>query len=77
MKPLNLRRSESGQAIVEYLLMVMVALSVAATLAFGFRKAFFRMWMQMACEITAPCPHCQAPPEIRGSANKVAPGTCR
>jgi hypothetical protein len=67
----------AGQAVIEYMLMILVALSVAGLLGFGFRKIFFKVWMQMACEVTAPCPHCAAPAPIKAVANRMAAKSCR
>jgi hypothetical protein len=67
----------SGQAVIEYILMVMVALTIVSALSYGMKRVLLHVWMQMACEITAPCPHCQKPPELKATANQVAPGSCR
>lgn len=72
-----IRDSQAGQAVIEYILMIVVALSILSVLAFGFRKVLFRVWMQMACSITAPCPHCSPPQELKNIANRIAPGSCR
>lgn len=57
---------EDGQAIVEYLLMLMVAISIVAILASGVRRIVLGLWQVMACEISAACPHCPPPEEVVG-----------
>ena len=76
--PPNFRRNRrKGQAVVEYMAMILVALAIAGALGFGFRSLFLKVWMVMACEITAPCPGCAAPPELKAIANKISKGACK
>ena len=70
-------KRKSGQAVIEYMLMILIALSIAGALGFGFRKLFFKIWLPMACEVTAPCPHCAAPSELKAVANKISSGACK
>jgi hypothetical protein len=59
------RRKESGQGILEYILMLAVAVSIFSVLANGFKRIVLTMWQQMACEIAAPCPGCAPPESVR------------
>ena len=63
------RRDESGQGLIEYILMLAVAISIFGALANGFKRIILSTWQKMACEVAAPCPGC-APPE--GVDNKLA-----
>jgi hypothetical protein len=47
---------ESGQAIVEYILMVMVALSFVAIIGIAFRKSVVGMWGYYIYETTSAAP---------------------
>ena len=69
-------KGKKGQAVLEYILMALVVLSIASALAFGLRRIAFKVWFQMACRITAPCPHCQPLPDIKAVANKAVNGSC-
>lgn len=64
---------EDGQAIIEYLLMLMVSVSVVAGLATALRKIVLFLWQGMTCDIAAACPGCPVEPEIH---NRLAPA-CR
>lgn len=66
-----------GQAIVEYILMVVVTLSVVAVLSFGLKKVLFRFWMEVTCDISKPCPHCVTSEQIKTAANQVSPNACK
>jgi Flp pilus assembly pilin Flp len=57
----NLFRDEQGQAIVEYILMLAMVISVVAIIATSFRKSIRLIWLQLTKEIAAGCPDC-APP---------------
>lgn len=50
--------SDRGQALVEYLLMILLALSVVGILGFSFRKSIRRLWIFYIREVSAPCPGC-------------------
>jgi hypothetical protein len=62
-------RSESGQAIVEYILILALALSLVSVIAIGLRKSMFSLWKFMATDITAPCPGCKNPNGALGGGN--------
>jgi hypothetical protein len=61
------RNRERGQAILEFLLMLFVALAVMAGVSYAFRKSLRRFWLGIAREVTAPCPDCNPPPEFNQS----------
>ncbi len=69
---------KSGQAIVEYLLILSTAILLAVVIQVGLRKAGNRLWLQMSCEVAAPCPTCRdATPSLKDAEGAMgAPGAC-
>jgi hypothetical protein len=60
------RKGAPGQVLLEYLLMLIVALSVVLLLQSSFRGTIYRLWVQLAKEIAASCPSgCAPPPNVR------------
>jgi len=59
------RARESGQALVEFMLTLLLAISVVTALSFGFRKSLRKFWYTLAREISAPCPKCPPPPGLQ------------
>ena len=51
-----MRQNEEGQAIVEYILMLLLAVSVVTILGFGFRKSVMTLWVSVTRDIAAACP---------------------
>ena len=60
----RLSRDEEGQAVVEYILMILMAVSVVTIIGVGFRKTLFKLWTLFAREISAGCPGCPADPRV-------------
>lgn len=58
-------RDDSGQAIVEYILMVAVVVAIIGVLSVGLRGVLVKVWGKMARDIAAPCAGCQPPPDVR------------
>jgi len=54
----RLAKDEEGQAFVEYMLMILVALGIVTAIAQGFRGSIMKFWRQMAKEVSAACPTC-------------------
>jgi Flp pilus assembly pilin Flp len=73
MERMSKLNNESGQAVVEYILMVLIGLGAVIILSSGLRQIVLNTWQELSCDIVAPCPECQAPATIR---NQIAP-TCR
>lgn len=59
MRKLN----DEGQAVVEYILMLVVTVSVVSIIGLGFRKTLFKLWSTFSREIAAACPGC--PSDLR------------
>ena len=68
------RSDESGQAVVEYILMLLVAIGVVAVMANGFKRIILGLWQEMACDIAAPCPDCAPPGSVK---NRLSSGSCK
>jgi len=62
-------RDQKGQALIEYVLMIFVVISVVGILGYGFREILLSVWQLMSCDITAACPSCPVDPSIK---NKIA-----
>jgi hypothetical protein len=58
-------RNESGQAIVDYVLTLLLLVSIVTIMATGFRRSLFSLWKTVSREVSAPCPGCAADPSIR------------
>lgn len=56
---------QSGQAMVEYILMIVCALGVVAVMASGFRKGMIGIWGFYVRQTSAACPGCPANPNYR------------
>lgn len=61
----DLIREEDGQAVLEYILMLSIAVLVIGSFATGLRKVLVQIWERMAQDIAAPCPGCPPPPGMR------------
>ncbi len=72
-------RSEAGQAILEYILILGIAVSLAVTLHSAVRKNVNRFWLELSCEIAAPCPTCRdSTQSLKAAEIRLGiPGACR
>ena len=57
--------NQSGQAVIEYVLMLLMALSIVSIIGIGFRKSLYRIWQSFAQDISAACPGCPPDPKVR------------
>jgi hypothetical protein len=57
----SLLLDQEGQAIIEYVLMLSLAITFIGLLATGFKQPLQSLWHLFAQEITAPCPACPSP----------------
>jgi Flp pilus assembly pilin Flp len=53
---------DNGQAIVEYALMLSVAVGLVGLIAVGFRSSIIGLWKSFARDITSACPTGCPPP---------------
>jgi hypothetical protein len=51
----------SGQAIIEYVLLLAIILSFAGALKYAVTQNRDKFWKTMVCEVSAPCAGCTAP----------------
>jgi hypothetical protein len=56
-----LLRNSEGQAVLEYVLMLLMAIGVVTSISLGFKKSLFKIWEIFAQEISAACPRDCAP----------------
>jgi Flp pilus assembly pilin Flp len=62
----SLSQNEQGQAVVEYVLMLVIALGVVTSISVGFKKSLLSVWQVFAQEVSAPCPgDCTPNPSVR------------
>ena len=57
--------NSQGQAFGEYILMILVALSLVVVMASGFRKTLVGIWGFYIKQISAACPGCPVNPNYR------------
>ena len=53
-------RGESGQAIVEYILLLSIIMSMTGLMIAGVRSNRDKMWKRVLCEVSAACPDCKS-----------------
>ncbi len=53
-------KDESGQALVEFFLLLLVIVMIVGTMKNGLRWITVKLWQFMARKIAAPCPSCDA-----------------
>lgn len=56
---------EKGQAVIEYILMAVVALSLVSIITTSFRRSLIQIWGFYISEISAACPGCPPNPDYR------------
>jgi len=56
---------ESGQALLEYIFMILVAISTVAIIHSGFRTGLKGLWSFYSSEIIAACPGCPVDAKYR------------
>jgi Flp pilus assembly pilin Flp len=67
-------RNQSGQAVVEYIILLSMAVAIALAMAAGFNGISKKLWQLIACEVSAPCPGCQVDEAVK---NALSPGVCQ
>ena len=65
---------EKAQVIVEYVLMLAMAVTVVGSLGYGLKKILLYLWKQISCDVSAACPHCPATDQVK---NAGFGGSCR
>jgi hypothetical protein len=52
--------NQSGQAIVEYILLLSMIISMTGIMIAGVRSNRDKMWKRILCEVSAACPDCKS-----------------
>jgi Flp pilus assembly pilin Flp len=60
----GLLRDEGGQAVIEYMLALVIAISICTIIGMTFRRTLFAVWRMMGKEIAAGCPGCPIGPDV-------------
>jgi Flp pilus assembly pilin Flp len=60
----NFARDESGQALIEFFMLLLVIVLIVGTMKNGLRQLTAKLWQIMARKIAAPCPACDAGQEF-------------
>lgn len=55
---------ESGQAIIEFMLLLIVIISIVGAMKQGLKSLTVKLWAMFARKIAAPCPACDAGAEF-------------
>ncbi len=61
------RSNQSGQAIIEYVIMLAIVLSVSGVIQFGMTRSRNKLWKKIICEVSAPCPGCASPESAKNT----------
>jgi len=63
---LKLSQNQEGQSLVEYVILLVVALSIVAIIGAGFRRTIFNLWLFYTKKVAPGCSDgCEADPSIR------------
>jgi len=60
-----MKQGPSGQAIVEYILMLVLAMAIVAAVNSSLNGSIRRIWAQMVSDVAAPCAKCPVANPIR------------
>lgn len=60
-------KNQSGQALVEYVLLLSIIVSMTTIMIAGVRSGRDKMWKQILCEVSAACPGCKATESARNA----------
>lgn len=61
----TLTHDQDGQAITEFIVMMAAAVGIALILGGGLQKGAGSVWKSVFCEVSAPCPTCNPPDQVR------------
>jgi hypothetical protein len=63
----NPLKKNSGQAILEYILLLIIMLSLGSILIGGIQKSRDKLWKQMLCDVSRACPKCAIPETVKNA----------
>lgn len=55
------KEHQSGQVLVEYVLLIFLVLMMTSLIGVSLRSTIFKLWKGYTKEIIAPCPGCKPP----------------
>jgi hypothetical protein len=70
-RPLTSPKWSSGQAILEYILLISIILSLGTILIGGIQKSRDKLWKQILCDVSRACPKCAIPEKVKTSFPKA------
>ena len=70
------KSKQSGQAVLEYILLLSVILSISGLLVGSVRNTRDKMWKRMLCEVSAACPDCRSTDSAKAAFPKTG-GNCK
>ncbi len=59
-----MKQRRRGQALVEYMMAVLLCLGVAGIISNGLKRGISNLWTKMAKDIAPGCPGCELPDEL-------------
>ena len=62
--PKRFIQEESGQAVLEFILLLLAVVAITGSLKMMLKQMTAKMWSFMAKKIAAPCPSCDAGSEF-------------
>lgn len=66
MEGMRTRNSnEAGQALIEYVLLIAITITLVTIMATSLRKSVFTLWSFYYRAISAPCPGCPPPSGVK------------
>ena len=63
----NTTLNNAGQAIIEYVLLLSMIISMTSLMIAGVRSNRDKMWKRILCEVSAACPDCQSTPSAKAA----------
>ena len=64
---LNVNPKNAGQAILEYVLLLSIILSMTTLMMAGVSSSRDKMWKKFLCEVSAACPDCRSTPSAKSA----------
>jgi Flp pilus assembly pilin Flp len=58
-------QNESGQAVIEYVLVLAMVVSAITIMSLGFRKGISKLWVSMIKQVAPACPGCTPPAALQ------------
>ena len=69
------RLNQSGQAILEYVLVLAIVFSLMSMIMVGVRNTRDKTWKRMLCDVATMCADCKPPSSVDGILPKA--GKCK